>query len=103
MNERLEEIRLAEAFDHIDEDDSGLLSTKDLRKFLGRNTMTTVEKIVKEGDADGDGMISFDEFLVMFRNGHCRVSSSATAPLADLSSSLMTRQVGTRCLLGPKN
>ena len=35
-------------------------------KLLGENS-PAIEKIIKEGDKDGDGKISFEDFLKMFR------------------------------------
>lgn len=41
---------------------------QNLVKLLGENVPTErIEKLIKEVDIDGDGMISFEEFLVMFR------------------------------------
>jgi serine/threonine protein kinase len=68
---RVEEKRLAEAFDHIDDDDSGYISKGDLRKLLGeRATSEKIDKLIEEADTDGDGQISFDEFLVMYRKNN---------------------------------
>jgi len=79
---RLEEKRLAEAFDHIDDDDSGFISKENLVKLLGENS-PKIEKLIKEGDRNGDGRISFEDFLVLFRNDH---SSAAEEGLAELGS-----------------
>mmetsp|Transcript_6432 Transcript_6432/g.14518 ORF Transcript_6432/g.14518 Transcript_6432/m.14518 type:complete len:186 (-) Transcript_6432:292-849(-) len=69
MHGRVEEKRLAEAFDHIDDDDSGFISKENLVKLLGENeSRSRIEKLIQEVDTDGDGMISFEEFLIMFRN-----------------------------------
>lgn len=69
LHGRVEEKRLAEAFDHIDDDDSGFISKKNLVNLLGENASPSrIEKLIREVDTDGDGMISFEEFLVMFRN-----------------------------------
>ena len=43
-----------------------------------------VDKLIKEADTDGDGMIGFEEFLVMFRNEN---QLMAREELADESSS----------------
>jgi len=82
MNGRLEEKRLAEAFDHIDDDDSGFISKENLVKLLGENS-STIEKLITEGDITGDGRISFEEFLILFRNDH---SSAAEEELAEPES-----------------
>lgn len=44
---------------------------QNLVKLLGENTSTsTIEKLIKEEDRNGDGRISFEEFLIMFRDDH---------------------------------
>ena len=64
----IEEERIAEAFDRLDADDSGYISKKNLRDFLGNKyTPAEVEKIISMGDLNGDGKISYSEFLKMFR------------------------------------
>lgn len=68
LHGRIEEKRLAEAFDHIDDDDSGYISKENLIKLLGDSVSPSrVEKLINEVDMDGDGKISFEEFLVIFR------------------------------------
>ena len=65
---RIEEKRVAEAFDHIDDDDSGYITKKNLKQLLGeRGTSEQIDKLIEEADTDGDGKISFEEFLVMYR------------------------------------
>jgi hypothetical protein len=39
-------------------------------------TPELVKQILKETDTDGDGKISFDEFLLAFRKKHNRLSAS---------------------------
>eukprot|EP00578_Thalassiosira_sp_NH16_P021397 CAMPEP_0181101490 /NCGR_PEP_ID=MMETSP1071-20121207/13782_1 /TAXON_ID=35127 /ORGANISM="Thalassiosira sp., Strain NH16" /LENGTH=548 /DNA_ID=CAMNT_0023184345 /DNA_START=50 /DNA_END=1696 /DNA_ORIENTATION=+ len=71
MHGRVEEKRLAEAYDHIDDDDSGYISKENLIKLLGEDVLPSrVEKLIREVDQDGDGMISFEEFLIMFRTNN---------------------------------
>eukprot|EP00986_Skeletonema_menzelii_P013060 scaffold7400_cov122-Skeletonema_menzelii.AAC.9 len=68
LHGRVEEKRLAEAFDHMDDDDSGFISKENLKKLLGESgTPERLEKLIGSADSDGDGRISFEEFLVMFR------------------------------------
>jgi Ca2+-binding EF-hand superfamily protein len=53
---RIEEERIAEAFDRLDSDDSGYISKANLREFLGKNaTAKQINEIIKEGDKDKDG------------------------------------------------
>jgi len=68
LHGRIEEKRVAEAFDHIDDDDSGYITKKNLKQLLGeRGTSEQIDKLIEEADTDGDGKISFEEFLVMYR------------------------------------
>ena len=64
---RIEEHRLAEAFDRLDEDDTGYISKENLRNILGRKcTEEYLEKLMAEVDADQNGRISYEEFLAVF-------------------------------------
>eukprot|EP00565_Helicotheca_tamesis_P003993 CAMPEP_0185729834 /NCGR_PEP_ID=MMETSP1171-20130828/7480_1 /TAXON_ID=374046 /ORGANISM="Helicotheca tamensis, Strain CCMP826" /LENGTH=520 /DNA_ID=CAMNT_0028398761 /DNA_START=128 /DNA_END=1690 /DNA_ORIENTATION=+ len=64
---RIEEDRLAEAFDKIDDDDTGYITGKNLKNLLGKDyTLEKANKLLEEADLDKDGKISFDEFLRMF-------------------------------------
>mmetsp|Transcript_5433 Transcript_5433/g.15988 ORF Transcript_5433/g.15988 Transcript_5433/m.15988 type:complete len:299 (-) Transcript_5433:1662-2558(-) len=62
------EERIAEAFDRLDADDSGHISRQNLREMLGKDaTSGDIDEIIDSGDVDGDGQLSYDEFLNMFR------------------------------------
>lgn len=64
---RITEERLADAFDRLDSDDSGYISSANLKDILGKEyTDEKVEEFLKEVDSDGDGLISFEEFLKCF-------------------------------------
>mmetsp|Transcript_33167 Transcript_33167/g.65669 ORF Transcript_33167/g.65669 Transcript_33167/m.65669 type:complete len:657 (-) Transcript_33167:67-2037(-) len=64
----IEEERLAEAFDRLDCDGSGYISKKNLREILGKNyTEKKVNHLIAEADFRQDGRISYDEFLMLFR------------------------------------
>eukprot|EP00555_Chaetoceros_dichaeta_P010203 CAMPEP_0198269540 /NCGR_PEP_ID=MMETSP1447-20131203/41710_1 /TAXON_ID=420782 /ORGANISM="Chaetoceros dichaeta, Strain CCMP1751" /LENGTH=126 /DNA_ID=CAMNT_0043961173 /DNA_START=44 /DNA_END=424 /DNA_ORIENTATION=- len=66
---RIVEETLADAFDRMDSDDTGFISVQNLRDFLGKDSSEEkVIKLMKEADLDGDGRISFEEFLTSFRN-----------------------------------
>ncbi|KAL7473881.1 hypothetical protein ACHAXS_014375 [Conticribra weissflogii] len=68
LHGRVEEKRLAEAFDLMDDDDSGFISKENLIKLLGNDVPPErIEKLIQQADFDGDGMISFEDFLTMFR------------------------------------
>eukprot|EP00551_Chaetoceros_affinis_P005609 CAMPEP_0203673750 /NCGR_PEP_ID=MMETSP0090-20130426/13623_1 /ASSEMBLY_ACC=CAM_ASM_001088 /TAXON_ID=426623 /ORGANISM="Chaetoceros affinis, Strain CCMP159" /LENGTH=524 /DNA_ID=CAMNT_0050539461 /DNA_START=225 /DNA_END=1799 /DNA_ORIENTATION=+ len=64
---RINEERLAEAFDRIDSDDSGMISKRNLRDLLGNNyTDEKIDQMLKEVNVTSGG-INFDEFRKIFR------------------------------------
>ena len=75
------EERLAEAFDRIDSDDSGFISKENLKEFmqngfLGRSLSDDyVAEIIDECDLTRDGMISYDEFLLLWARNETERSS----------------------------
>jgi len=74
LHGRVEEKRLAEAFDLMDDDDSGFISKENLIKLLGNDVPPErIEKLIRQADFDGDGMISFEDFLTMFRKDNSLV------------------------------
>lgn len=61
--------RLREAFDTLDTDDSGRIDLDNLIQLMGEEADESyVRQVLEEGDLTGDGMISWDEFLTLFRN-----------------------------------
>uniref|UniRef100_A0A6U1ZVH7 Uncharacterized protein n=1 Tax=Trieres chinensis TaxID=1514140 RepID=A0A6U1ZVH7_TRICV len=58
--------RLAEAFDRLDSDDSGYISTENLREILGHLPNDLIDEIIEEADLNNDHQISYDEFLAMW-------------------------------------
>jgi Ca2+-binding EF-hand superfamily protein len=65
---RIEEQRIALAFDVFDTEDRGYISAQDLREILGkRATSDYVDRLVRQADADGDGKISYAEFKLAFQ------------------------------------
>ena len=64
---RIVEEKLADAFDRMDVDDTGYISRKNLREFLGEESSETkIDTLISEVDLDGDGKISFKEFKTHF-------------------------------------
>jgi hypothetical protein len=65
----INEERLAEAFDRIDADDSGYISTANLKEMLGDEfAPEELDAIIKEAATDNDGKISYAEFLALWED-----------------------------------
>ena len=63
----INEEKIAEAFDRLDCDDSGFISTKNLIEILGKEfPLQDIDNIIDEADITGDGRISYEEFLLLF-------------------------------------
>ncbi|KAI7817515.1 hypothetical protein BC939DRAFT_465599 [Gamsiella multidivaricata] len=66
------------AFDSINKDGSGHVSTQELKaaldSFLGPNTLSEadVDEIITEGDVSGDGRITVEEFLKIMQKSESR-------------------------------
>lgn len=68
-NGSVSEVRLAEAFDRLDSDDSGYISVENLLEILGDGfAKEDVEAIIKEAASDNDGQISYAEFLALWEH-----------------------------------
>ena len=53
---RIEQERIAEAFDRLDTNHSGFISKSNLRQFLGSHVESShIDAIIAEGDEDHDG------------------------------------------------
>ena len=65
----ISEERLAEAFDRLDSDDSGYITTDDLGEFLGdKIAEEEINAIMKEADITHDNRISYSEFLALWED-----------------------------------
>lgn len=65
--EYIDEDKLADAFDVLDCDDSGFISSENLRHFLDENyNDDEINNILHEADLNQDGQVSFEDFLAMF-------------------------------------
>ncbi|CAM9116176.1 unnamed protein product [Scytosiphon promiscuus] len=67
---------LAEAFDQLDMDDSGFISTENLQEFLGKDSKGyDVPLLIAEADEEGNGAINLQEFC-----NHMRKSGRFSIP-----------------------
>jgi Ca2+-binding EF-hand superfamily protein len=63
----IDEERIAEAFDLLDNDDSGYINAQNLRVFLGEQLPDEyLNKIIEEADLTKDHRISYQEFLALW-------------------------------------
>lgn len=59
----IDELRLADAFDCLDWNDSGQISKENLRRILGKHySKEYVAKLMEDADITRDGKISYLEF-----------------------------------------
>ena len=60
---------MAEAFDRLDSDDSGYISSQNLRELLGEEfPQEELENIIREADLTRDNKISYAEFLALWEH-----------------------------------
>lgn len=63
----IEEERIADAFDRLDEDDTGYVTVENLRSFLGDDISDEyIDEIIDEVDIVRDHRISYEEFLSLW-------------------------------------
>lgn len=64
----LKQMRLDAAFKMFDTDQSGFISKQEMRNvFAPTHCDRTIELIFKQADLDGDGQISYSEFIQMMK------------------------------------
>ena len=80
MAKRLKNIKddedkyLKSLFDELDRNKNGLISIKEIRNIVSHSkeneniTDKEIEFIMKEANTDGDGLISFEEFMMIMKN-----------------------------------
>lgn len=75
---QLNEDRVAEAFDRLDTDGSGVITKENMLEFLSDTgaSMEDVERMIKEADIDDSGGVSYDEFLTLFRSDNQATSET---------------------------
>jgi len=80
---QLEFDRIAEAFDKLDVDNSGLITQENMMELFAGTAVTAEEmkKMIIEADLDKNGEVSFDEFLTLFRSENEASASNLIASL----------------------
>lgn len=64
----IEEEKIAEAFDRLDSDNTGYITAQNLCKLLGKDySPEKVQDIIEHADVDHDGRISYEDFVLGFR------------------------------------
>eukprot|EP00977_Amphora_coffeiformis_P017483 scaffold5754_cov166-Amphora_coffeaeformis.AAC.5 len=67
---QISEMRLAEAFDHLDCDDSGSITAENLIEILGQDVpREEIDEIIREADLTKDNRVYYSEFLALFETG----------------------------------
>ncbi|CAJ1932328.1 unnamed protein product [Cylindrotheca closterium] len=79
---KIEDERIRAAFDKLDEDNTGHISKENLCTVLGEKCTASdcdnlVNELMEEVDIDGDGTITYDEFLNLFRERHRQANQNA--------------------------
>jgi len=86
----IEEERVAEAFDRLDSDDSGFISRKNLMEFLGAEaTSQEIQDLINEIDKDGDGELSYAEFLNMFHQNRTNLFDDMSTRESSVDENLL--------------
>ncbi|KAG2545968.1 calmodulin-like protein 4 isoform X1 [Panicum virgatum] len=69
---------LKEAFEVLDKDQNGFISPNELRAVMTnlgeKMTDQEVEQMIREADTDGDGLVNYDEFVLMMKNAERKIS-----------------------------
>ena len=61
--------RMHEAFDRLDVDGTGVITRANLRTVLGTDyDPEEVERMIKDGDDDDDGEVTYDEFRILMKD-----------------------------------
>lgn len=86
----INEERLAEAFDRLDCDDSGWITVRNLRDFLGDDVPETyLDEVIDGADIVGDHRISYDEFIALWnKDDDKKYTSNHRAVLSRHSSKI---------------
>lgn len=73
--------KLSDAFDHLDEDRSGFITEKNLKKLLGKSfSDREIKEIIQECDLTGDKRVSREEFMKLMLRGTGKVKDFNEKP-----------------------
>merc|ERR1711874_335418 len=67
------------AFSALDRDNSGYISAKEMRKLSAKLSEEELNALMVKLDSDGDGVLSFEEFKVLFDKNEKRKESKIAA------------------------
>jgi EF-hand domain pair len=80
----ISEERLAECFDRLDSDDSGFISAENLAELLGEDfPKEEIQEIIREADIDGNGKVTYSDFLSLWEQKHEVERANALQMLGD--------------------
>jgi len=76
---------LRRSFDHFDTDGSGTISTEELERMLCKLGLAeegdqVAVRMIRAADEDGDGQVSFEEFISLFKTRATTSIGLSTAP-----------------------
>jgi calcium-dependent protein kinase len=93
----IDEERLAEAFDRIDNDESGYITVGDLKNFLGKDIPDSyIDKVIDEADIYHDHRVSYEEFLALWDKEADEVMSQSKSDVRRRRKTSMSRS-GSTC------
>lgn len=92
----ISEARLAEAFDCLDCDDSGYITTEDLMEILGGDASTDeISRIIAEVDLDKDNSVSYSEFMALWEEQQELVENDENAKVLESELSNISAESGS--------
>uniref|UniRef100_K3WYN1 EF-hand domain-containing protein n=1 Tax=Globisporangium ultimum (strain ATCC 200006 / CBS 805.95 / DAOM BR144) TaxID=431595 RepID=K3WYN1_GLOUD len=93
---------LINAFNYFDTKKQGVITKADLVQFMGSEDQA--QEVINEVDVNGDGMISFEEFVAMMdRKGFGEESESMMGSSDDVGGSFLSAQFTTTGTKAPSH